>query len=1065
MSTTPLTATSHSDGRDAELAFRRLTVFDVPSGDALLFELQRIWPGTSFRPVSLFEELAKTKPSDEVVPVYFWPQDAVALYAQAGDILRGTVYPLVASGVRFAVGFSFARSALSARRLDIDTLPVLDLETIGSLLTDDVVCEEFAALDLLMGRIPLTPIERPLQDAMVRTGLDPIAQVKIDRYRVDFLLRAGDRHIVVEADGAGFHVPERDAARDARLRDLGIEEVLRFSGSRIHADADGCAKEVSEVVAGGRMREPAAVRRQQLDRSQTAAVGHRQGPARVLAPAGAGKTRVLVNRIAALIEDGVDPAAILALAFNKKASDQLERALLNLGISVARANESFNPTETGVRCATFNAFGMRYQKQVIGSCARLEPSATFWREMMRGAISRAGASLNGATRGSDPVAEFLHQLELVRADLRLPDELAVEIDDYKAGRRDVNFGPVYTAFQRLRLDRGTQAFGDQLHVALVDLLGSPSHREFVQGMFTHVLVDEYQDLNAAQLALIDVVSRPQWNLYVVGDDDQLIYGWRFAELTNILDFHKRVPAKPFSETYTLQTNYRCSQAIVETSRRVIAHNHIREPKDIRPAAGAERGEVLYAQSASFTERSDAMVDFLRGHGPTASKWCHLAVLCRYKAQQQLVALALDRAEIPRTRLLKYRLFSDREIRLLRAYIELVWNPTALTGEDLAYLVNRPNRYISRALVDEISRHTQPWACLTELADNTDEGVIKRSPRQALCALRDRRERLFEKYTMREPASLQLVDDVIRGFGLDTYWGTGSARRDRDEANTAQLLSLVKAYAEEMPDRTEFLAHWDATAEGENADIDMSDDTLGREESADADGVVIGTIHASKGREYDAVVLWDYASDLGRLDAAAIEEERRVFYVGLTRARNAALITIDGHLDELHQFVRESIEPAQVDEEVEVAQQLQAADAEERAVVVERHRVAGEIRRIADGTVQAVLVTEQAGLDNELAEADDELKMLLPLVQSPSILSRLNGKTKRAQAAIDALAQRLVALREQHADIAGRLALLEADPELAARPLLEELEGYDDRLSKLRGQRRRLLGRRSELQLL
>ena len=176
-----------------------------------------------------------------------------------------------------------------------------------------------------------------------------------------------------------------------------------------------------------------------------------------------------------------------------------------------------------------------------------------------------------------------------RADLALPEETLVELEYVnQESPTMVPFLATYHEFERRRLQSGTMAFSDQIYDAVRLLLSEPGHREYAQSFFRHVLVDEFQDLNAAQLALVDVVSRPWRNLFVVGDDDQMIYGWRYAKLTNILDFHERVPVKPHSETYTLGTNYRCSESIVRASRRVIDNNVNRVPKDIQPADGAPR---------------------------------------------------------------------------------------------------------------------------------------------------------------------------------------------------------------------------------------------------------------------------------------------------------------------------------------------------------------------------------------------------------------------------------------------------------------------------------------------
>ena len=178
-----------------------------------------------------------------------------------------------------------------------------------------------------------------------------------------------------------------------------------------------------------------------------------------------------------------------------------------------------------------------------------------------------------------------------------------------------------------------------------------------------MLVDEFQDLNGAQLALVDVLSRPHRRLFVVGDDDQLIYGWRQADPRGILEFHRRMPPRPWSATYTLCTNYRCSRAVVETGARLVANNVVREAKDIRPRAGAQDGAVRFFGAPSWPERAAAMCAFLRAEkARLACGWRDLAVLCRYRSQQLLVALALDAGDIPRTPALGCTLFTHPAAR-------------------------------------------------------------------------------------------------------------------------------------------------------------------------------------------------------------------------------------------------------------------------------------------------------------------------------------------------------------------------------------------------------------------
>ena len=297
------------------------------------------------------------------------------------------------------------------------------------------------------------------------------------------------------------------------------------------------------------------------------------------------------------------------------------------------------------------------------------------RSLMARAMETAGVSLRDLKprRGSDPVGAFMKGLTRVRAALESPGEVEVQIESVgETPLLSLPFAPVHAQYTRAQAATGVQSFDDQIYFAVADMLADPARRAFIQARFDHVLVDEFQDLNGAQLALVDVLSRPHRRLFVVGDDDQLIYGWRQADPRGILEFHRRMPPKPWSATYTLCTNYRCSRAVVETGARLVANNVVREAKDIRPRAGAQDGAVRFCGAPSWPERAAAMCAFVRAEkARLGCGWRDLAVLCRYRSQQLLVALALDAGDVPRTPALGCTLFTHPAAVLLRAYLDLV----------------------------------------------------------------------------------------------------------------------------------------------------------------------------------------------------------------------------------------------------------------------------------------------------------------------------------------------------------------------------------------------------------
>ncbi len=663
-----------------------------------------------------------------------------------------------------------------------------------------------------------------------------------------------------------------------------------------------------------------------LDQWQRAAVLHGRGPVRVLAPAGAGKTKTLISRVAELIARGVDPGAILLLAFNRMAAEQFEERLAALGIATTRHIRGAHPH--AVHCATFNAFGSRYQKEVAGRHLALDADGSAQRSLMRRALEESGYALGNLkpTRGSDPVGAFLTALVRVRTQLEPPASVSVRMPSIgDAPCVVVPFAAVHGRFTELQTQSGRTSFDDQVYLALADMLASPRRRAFVQERYPHVLVDEFQDLSGAQLALIDVLSRPWRDLFAVGDDDQLIYGWRHADASGILDFHERHPPQPWSATYALRTNYRCSRAVVAAGNRLIANNRRREAKCIAPRDAAAEGSVDVFCAPTWPERAAAVCDFLSAErARSGCTWRALAVLCRFRAQLLPLALALDACGIPRSALLGHRLFSHPAARLLHAYIRLTLDPPALKGADLRLLANRPERYARSTDVASAAAAACPWARLLEMSAPD----ARRGP-QPLRSLVAQVTALHDELTgvkaHERPTAQELVWAVVDRFALEDHWealemaqtqgaseGTGLARypdaTGHDGAGRFQVLDALLLVAESCRESTVFLAEWERLCAAEEREAAATSRATPPGPPAD-DRVVIETIHAAKGREYRSVVIPEYSCEVSCLAPDRLEEERRVLYVGVTRAQEAVFITCGGDPSNLHPLLRELLPPA------------------------------------------------------------------------------------------------------------------------------------------------------------
>ncbi|HET6494170.1 MAG TPA: ATP-dependent helicase [Thermoleophilia bacterium] len=685
-----------------------------------------------------------------------------------------------------------------------------------------------------------------------------------------------------------------------------------------------------------------------LDPAQRAAVEHAYGAARVLAPAGSGKTKTLVSRVFELVARGVDPARILLLAFNTKAAAQLEERLQEHGIATTR-RISPDASPPSVHCATFNAFGARYQREIMRVRPEVDAHGGGRRALMLHAMEAAGFGLPALkpARGADPVADMLAALDHVRAALEDPEGIAVPVfstaDPPVAA---VPFGPVHACYSHMQALSGRQSFDDQVYLAVADMLTAPEHRRCMQRRYEHILVDEFQDLNGAQLALVDLLSRPHRDLFVVGDDDQLIYGWRFADPSGILRFHERLPPRPWSATYTLGTNYRCSRAVVEAAARLVANNSVREPKDVRPRAGAQEGAVRFVAAPSWAERAAAICTFLRTEkARLGCAWRDLAVLCRYRSQQLVVALALDGENVPRAPQLGGRLFSHPAARQLRACIDMVRTPGAIRGDLGRLPLCRLDRSAHAELAERVEAlHVEFQAAPSDTLSPADERSAPGSPiAPSACSADSALEPL---------TAARLISTVIDVFALDKVWqlpspdtkdapgstGGPAGIAPHDEAGPFQIVDSLILLAEAIPVPTQYLATWDRLQIAEEAGIDAARTEPAREEEGPVDGVVIGTIHSAKGREYQAVVIPDYDCDVTRWSPSEIEEERRVVYVGVTRARDTVLVTVNASRPYVHPFVRELVEAPHSGEHASLVAQL-LHEQDQDATLPSRRRVA------------------------------------------------------------------------------------------------------------------------------
>jgi DNA helicase-2/ATP-dependent DNA helicase PcrA len=595
-----------------------------------------------------------------------------------------------------------------------------------------------------------------------------------------------------------------------------------------------------------------------LNERQREAVCAPDGPALVIAGAGSGKTRVLTTRIAWLLDHGVEPWEILAFTFTNKAAREMRERIDGL-VGAGRA-----PHWVG----TFHATGVRILRR-DGAHVGLDPNFSIYdTDDSTRLVKKVLGDL-----GLDPKQYAPNKLRAAISRWKNEDQSPVQVVQDAGDFVEERVAAVYAAYEDgLRASNACDF--DDLILRTVHLLEEhDTVRARWAGRFRHVLVDEFQDTNALQLILVKALSSAHGNLFVVGDDDQSIYSWRGACIDNMLRFDEYFPG---TTDVRLEQNYRSTGNILAAANAVIAHNTKRRGKNLWTEDPA--GDPLQVEFVGDEEdEADRLVDIVRAHVLAGRPRGDVTVLYRTNAQSRALEDALRRATIPYQIVGSTAFYERREVRDVLAYLKLVNNPR----DTLAALrvLNVPKRRIGDASA----------ARLVEAAERDGLSLGEAAARPGLLEDQINRptvERIREFFRMvtswraalAEGSVPELVERVVEEIGYLRFLEeddplTAPARGE----NVSELVNGAHAFHEQSDGGTlaQFLEQTALVADA---------DTI-----VDDDGVVrLMTVHAAKGLEFPVVVvagveenLMPHASCLD--DPETIEEERRLFYVALTRA--------------------------------------------------------------------------------------------------------------------------------------------------------------------------------------
>lgn len=627
-----------------------------------------------------------------------------------------------------------------------------------------------------------------------------------------------------------------------------------------------------------------------LNPAQREAVVNYGSPSLIIAGAGSGKTRVLTSRIAYMIREGVPPHSILALTFtNKAAAEMRERITAMVGYG-----------SRFIRMGTFHSVFsriLRENAELIGfpqSFTIYEPNDT--KSLLKTIIRERGLSDDRYKPGA-----LASRISFAKNNLITPGayiaNATLAADDRRA--QIPEFGDIYAEYCRRCRQNGAMDFDDLLLQTNILLRDRADVLERYQRLFRYILVDEYQDTNYAQYVIIRRLSQLHANLCVVGDDAQSIYSFRGAKIENILSFRRDYPD---AKVFKLEQNYRSTQTIVDAANSVIAHNSRRMEKECY--SEGERGERIHVMKA-YTDREEAemVVSDLRDRIRTeGDQWSEAAVLYRTNNQSMVIEEALRRKGIPYRIYKGNSFYEHKEIKDLLAYIRLIVNPR--DDEAFKRIINTPARGIGDTTVERIEntardRGIPMW--------DAAEAIVNTPDTEKDSVMRAVSRKIGEFVGMIRSLSLERETKGLYDFGMDVASRSGLIASYRMQStpeatsaldNIEELLNSMQQFNEQCEaeirsgEREEFeragIEEWLQNVML-MTDMDKEDEDGGRNK------VTLMTVHSAKGLEYKYVYIVGCEENLfpslrAMESTEGLEEERRLFYVALTRAKKFATLS-------------------------------------------------------------------------------------------------------------------------------------------------------------------------------
>lgn len=604
-----------------------------------------------------------------------------------------------------------------------------------------------------------------------------------------------------------------------------------------------------------------------LNDRQCEAVKHTEGPLLITAGAGSGKTKVLTCRIAHLLELGVAPYRILAITFTNKAAKEMKERVTNL---VGAQADS-------IWLSTFHSFCAKLLRFEVDGFHGYTRNFTIYDSSDQLVLVKdCLKKLNLDDKQFTP-RSVLGTISSAKNVLMDAKAFAAKASDFY----EQKVADVYALYQEKLRENNAVDFDDLLFLAVRLLQENEEVREKYQSRFQYILVDEYQDTNHAQYALTKILAARWRNICVVGDADQSIYAWRGADIRNIIDFTRDYPD---AASIKLEQNYRSTKTILHAANAVIDNNESR-PKKTLWTENPTGNKIIHYQAQTEHDEADYIAGVIYNrHEISHEPYGDMAILFRTNAQSRVLEEKLMRYAIPYTMVGGTKFYDRKEIKDVLAYLRLLYNPE--DSLSLTRIINVPKRNIGATTMEHVAAYAEAQGIsLFEALSSTDEIPVTK---RAKASLENFAAMIFDLLNDIEGKDvLSLIETVIKqtGYGdmLDKEAEHDPQGESRKE-NVGEFLSVAKDYMDSNPEGNlqDFL---------ENVALVSDVDDF---ESSDSK-VTLMTLHAAKGLEFPVVFLTGLDEGLfphsrTLMDPVQVEEERRLAYVGITRAERQLYVT-------------------------------------------------------------------------------------------------------------------------------------------------------------------------------